>query len=166
MEKLELIKKKIFDLKLLQQTLTLWRFQNKKIVFTNGCFDLIHLGHIDYLAHAADFGDILIVGLNSDNSVRRLKGAGRPITDEQSRSIILASLCFIDAVIFFDEETPYELIKKIQPDILVKGGDYKIEDIVGYDIVINNGGEVKTIDFVSGYSTSLIEKKIRSISNL
>jgi rfaE bifunctional protein nucleotidyltransferase chain/domain len=165
MGNLELLRRKIYNQESLQRALDLWRIQKKKIVFTNGCFDLLHLGHIDYLAKAADFGNVLIVGLNTDNSVRKLKGFGRPIMDEFSRSMVLASLYFVDAVIFFDEETPYELIKKIQPDVLVKGGDYKIEDIIGYDIVINIGGEVKTIDFVDGYSTSMIEKKIRSKSN-
>jgi D-glycero-beta-D-manno-heptose 1-phosphate adenylyltransferase len=165
MGNLELLRRKIYNQESLQRALDLWRIQKKKIVFTNGCFDLLHLGHIDYLAKAADFGNVLIVGLNTDNSVRKLKGFGRPIMDEFSRSMVLASLCFVDAVIFFDEETPYELIKKIQPDVLVKGGDYKIENIIGYDIVINIGGEVKTIEFVDGYSTSMIEKKIRSKSN-
>jgi len=134
---------------------------NKKIVFTNGCFDLIHLGHIDYLSSAAEYGDILIVGLNTDASVKKLKGVHRPIKDEQSRAMILASLLFVDFVILFDEDTPYELIKQIKPDILIKGSDYNVEDIVGYDIVKKKGGEVITLDFLEGYSTSIIEKKIK-----
>ncbi len=137
------------------------KMAKEKTVFTNGCFDLIHLGHIDYLSKAANFGDLLIIGLNTDASVRKLKGKHRPIKDEQSRAMILASLFFVDFVILFDEETPYELIKSIQPNILIKGSDYNIEDIVGYDVVKKGGGEVVTLDFLDGYSTSLIEKKIK-----
>ena len=125
-----------------------------KTVFTNGCFDLLHRGHVEYLQKAKTFGDKLIVGLNSDASVRRLKGESRPIQDEQSRKIILEALRCVDEVILFDEDTPYELIRKIQPDVLVKGADYKPEDIVGYDIVRAKGGEVCTVEFVEGYSTS------------
>ncbi len=133
----------------------------KRIVFTNGCFDLIHLGHIDYLSKAADFGELLVIGLNTDASVRKLKGKHRPIKDEQSRAMILASLFFVDFVILFDEETPYELIKSIRPKVLIKGSDYNVEDIVGYDIVKEGGGKVVTLDFLDGYSTSLIENKIK-----
>ncbi|MCC6684357.1 MAG: D-glycero-beta-D-manno-heptose 1-phosphate adenylyltransferase [Bacteroidia bacterium] len=139
-----------------------WRNANEKIVFTNGCFDLLHRGHTDYLAKAADCGTRLIIGVNTDASVSRLKGPSRPIQDEQSRMQILASLACVDAVILFDEETPYELIKTVQPDVLVKGGDYKPEDIVGYDIVTAKGGNVTTIDFVPGFSTSAIEQKIKN----
>ena len=139
-----------------------WRNTNEKIVFTNGCFDLLHRGHTDYLAKAADCGTRLIIGVNTDASVGRLKGPARPIQDEQSRLQILASLACVDAVILFDEETPYELIKTVQPDVLVKGGDYKPEDIVGYDIVTAKGGNVTTIDFVPGFSTSAIEQKIKN----
>lgn len=139
-----------------------WRNANEKIVFTNGCFDLLHRGHTDYLAKAADCGTRLIIGVNTDASVSRLKGPSRPIQDEQSRMQILASLACVDAVILFDEETPYELIKTVQPDVLVKGGDYKPEDIVGYDIVTAKGGIVTTIDFVPGFSTSAIEQKIKN----
>jgi len=141
--------------------LGVWRFQEKKIVFTNGCFDLLHLGHIDYLAKAKDLGDILVVGVNTDASVTRLnKGKNRPITDQQSRATLLASLFFVDAVVLFDEDTPYELIKTVQPDVLVKGSDYKPEEIVGYDVVTAKEGEIKTLDFLQGYSTTLIEQKI------
>lgn len=138
-----------------------WRAKGYKIVFTNGCFDLLHRGHVDYLTKARDLGDKLFLGLNTDASVSKLKGEHRPIQDEQSRLHIMASLQCVDAVILFDEETPYELIKRVQPDILVKGADYKPENIVGYDIVTAKGGEVITLDFLEGYSTSAIEKKIR-----
>lgn len=139
-----------------------WRKDKECIVFTNGCFDLLHRGHVDYLAKAADLGTKLIIGVNTDASVRVLKGPNRPVQDEQSRLLILASLACVDAVILFGEETPYELIKTVQPDVLVKGSDYKPEDIVGYDIVTAKGGKVKTIDFIPGYSTSGIEKKIKN----
>lgn len=161
MNNLERISAKIADHNQLKSMLAVWRFQEKKIVFTNGCFDILHLGHIDYLSKAKDEGNILIIGLNTDNSVSRIKGKNRPLTDENSRAKILASLQFVDAVILFDEETPYELIKFVQPDVLVKGSDYKPEDIVGYDIVKANNGKVVTIDFLEGYSTTAIEKRIK-----
>ncbi len=151
------IEKKIFSASLFDKK----QMADKRIVFTNGCFDLIHLGHIDYLSKAACFGELLVIGLNTDASVRKLKGKHRPIKDEQSRAMILASLFFVDFVILFDEETPYELIKSIQPNILIKGSDYNVEDIVGYDVVKKGGGEVVTLDFLDGYSTTLIEKKIK-----
>ncbi len=140
-----------------------WRAKGYKIVFTNGCFDLLHRGHVDYLTKARDLGDKLFLGLNTDASVSKLKGKHRPIQDEQSRLHIMASLQCVDAVILFDEETPYELIKAVQPDILVKGADYKPENIVGYDIVTAKGGEVITLDFLEGYSTSAIEKRIKDM---
>ena len=161
MENLEIINKKILSKQELSSQLSVWRFFNKKIIWTNGCFDILHLGHIDYLIKAKDQGDILIVGVNTDESVRKIKKAGRPITDEKSRSTIIAALHFVDAVVLFDEETPFEQIKFIQPDILVKGSDYNAEDIVGYDIVMAKGGKVVTIDFLPGYSTSAIEDKIK-----
>ena len=132
----------------------------RKVVFTNGCFDLVHQGHIDYLSKARDLGDVLVVGLNTDASVRRLKGPRRPINDEYSRALLLASMLFVDYVVLFGEDTPYELIKTLQPDILVKGSDYKPEDIVGYDIVMAKGGRVETLDFLPGFSTTAIEQKI------
>lgn len=132
----------------------------RKVVFTNGCFDLVHQGHIDYLSKARDLGDVLVVGLNTDASVRRLKGPRRPINDEHSRALLLASMLFVDYVVLFDEDTPYELIKTLQPDILVKGSDYRPEDIVGYDIVMAKGGRVETLDFLPGFSTTSIEDKI------
>ena len=143
----------------LLQVISIWRAEGKKIVFTNGCFDLLHLGHIDYLAKAADLGGILIIGLNTDNSVRILKGKGRPINNNHSRATLLAALSFVDAVTLFDEETPYNLISSIEPDILVKGSDYKIEEIAGHEIVQAKGGKVITIDLLPGYSTTLIEDK-------
>jgi rfaE bifunctional protein, domain II len=132
------------------------RVDGKKIVFTNGCFDIIHVGHIRYLSKAKELGDILIVGLNSDESVKKLKGDNRPINSFEDRAILLSSLRFVDSVIMFKEQTPDNLIKKIVPDILVKGGDYKLEDIVGYQTVIENGGQVKTLSFYDGYSSSII----------
>ncbi len=163
MNKLDFIKEKIMDGSDLDRQLAIWRFKSKKIVFTNGCFDLLHLGHIDYLSKAKDKGDILVVGVNTDASVKRLsKGSSRPITNETSRSNIIASLSFVDVVVLFDEDTPYQLISKVQPDVLVKGSDYKPEDIVGSDIVSAKGGRIETIDFLEGYSTSSIEKKILS----
>jgi rfaE bifunctional protein nucleotidyltransferase chain/domain len=162
MDKLNQILAKIFDASSLMMALSNWRKEGKKIVFTNGCFDILHRGHVDYLAKAADLGDILIIGLNTDLSVRRLKGPNRPIQDEKSRLQIMASLGFVDGVILFAEPTPLELIRLVQPDILVKGSDYKAENIVGYDIVMSKGGKIQTIDFIVGYSTSAIEKKIKS----
>ena len=138
-----------------------WREKNKKIVFTNGCFDIIHPGHIDYLSQARDLGDILVLGLNTDQSVRRLnKGSNRPINDERSRAYVLAGLASVDLIVFFDEETPYNLIKLLQPNVLVKGNDYEVEKIIGFDILKENGGEVITITFLEGYSTSSLIKKI------
>ena len=137
-----------------------WKQAGLRLVFTNGCFDILHLGHVDYLEKARALGDKLIVGLNTDASVSRLKGPSRPLQDEMSRARIMASLLFTDAVTLFDEETPYELIKSVLPDVLVKGDDYAVETIVGYDLVINNGGQVKTIELVKGYSTSNVVAKI------
>ena len=161
MLQVDIIRSKILTKKSLKNQLAVWRFLNKKIVFSNGCFDILHLGHIDYLSKASDFGDILIIGLNTDNSVRKLKGNNRPINDEKSRAMILASLQFVSAVVLFDEDTPYDLIKFVQPDVLVKGSDYLEEDIVGYDIVKAKGGEIKTIDLVLDISTTIIENRIK-----
>lgn len=141
-------------------TLAQWRSAGNKIVFTNGCFDLLHFGHLHYLAEARDLGDKLIVGLNSGNSVRRLKGATRPINDELTRTHMLAALAVVDAVVVFEEDTPLSLIQLIQPDILVKGGDWKPEQIVGSDVVLAKGGQVLSLPFVTGYSTTNIEQKI------
>ncbi len=165
MTALQKIQSKIYSRQTLQSQLNAWGLQQKKIVFTNGCFDILHLGHIDYLSKAADLGDILIVGVNSDASVSELKGKHRPINNEQSRTTLIAALSFVNAVIIFNESTPYNLIKSVQPDVLVKGSDYLPETIIGYDIVISKGGTIKTIDLIPGYSTSLIEKKIITSQN-
>ena len=146
----------------LAQLVKQWQHEGKKVVFTNGCFDLLHRGHVDYLAKAADCGNKLIIGVNTDASVSTLKGPNRPIQDQQSRLQILASLQCVDAVILFDEQTPYNLIKTIEHDVLVKGSDYEPKNIVGYDVVTAKGGEVKTIDFIPGFSTSDIERKIKN----
>jgi len=130
--------------------------ENKKVVFTNGCFDILHSGHVDYLTKAKALGDILVVGLNSDKSIREIKGEKRPIVNEHNRGIILAALKPVDYIVLFDEETPADLIDDIIPDILVKGADWDIDKIVGKDTVLNNGGEVKTIKFVNDQSTSKI----------
>ena len=159
---LNIIKKKILDKNALEHQLTRWRFLGKKIVFTNGCFDILHLGHVDYLSKAADLGDILIVGVNSDASTKVLKGPGRPINDEVQRTTLLASLHFTDGIVLFDESTPLELIKMIRPDVLVKGSDYNLSNIVGSDVVQSYNGSVQTIDFIPGYSTTLIEERIKS----
>ncbi len=160
---LQAISDKIF----LRPQLVVWlnamRFKNEKLVFTNGCFDILHQGHIDYLAKAADLGTKLIVGVNSDNSVKRLaKGASRPIQDEQSRALLIAALHFTSAVTIFDEDTPIQLLESVKPNVLVKGADWKVEKIVGYDLVKGYGGEVVTIEFLPGFSTSAIEQKIKS----
>jgi D-glycero-beta-D-manno-heptose 1-phosphate adenylyltransferase len=158
----DLMSRKIMSREALAPLMEQMRFFGRKVVFTNGCFDLLHLGHVDYLAKAAAFGDYFIVGLNSDASVKLLnKGNTRPLQDERSRSHILAALQVVDAVVLFDEETPYELIKFIQPDVLVKGADYKVEQIAGHDIVLARGGKVELVEFVPGYSTSAIERKIK-----
>ena len=134
--------------------------EKKKIVFTNGCFDLLHVGHIRYLSNAKKLGDFLIVGLNSDESVKILKGQNRPINKFEDRAMLLSALRSVDLVIMFEEQTPENLINKILPDVLVKGGDYDIEDIAGYHTVIKNGGKVKTLDFYKGYSSTNYIKKI------
>lgn len=144
-----------------QKIIASWKSQGMNVVFTNGCFDLLHLGHVDYLEKAAAKGDKLVVGLNTDASVRSIKGSQRPITDENSRSRIMAALEFVNLVVLFDEDTPKNLIETLKPTILVKGSDYLAENIVGADFVIANGGRVETIDLVRGYSTSAIIKKIK-----
>ena len=131
------------------------------VVFTNGCFDLLHKGHVDYLSKAADLGDKLIVAVNTDDSVRRLgKSASRPIQDHEARATVIAALESVAYVVLFNEDTPFELIQTIAPNVLVKGSDYAVHQIVGADIVLANGGRVETIDFIQGYSTSAIEQKI------
>ena len=152
-------KDKILTREALPATLASWRAQGRKVVFTNGCFDLLHLGHVDYLEHARQLGDALVVGLNTDASVGALK-PGRPIQDEVARARILASLAFVDAVVLFGERTPLAIIELVQPDVLVKGDDYAIDGIVGHESVLNRGGQVLTVPLVPGYSTSRILERI------
>lgn len=138
-----------------------WKKDGKKVVFTNGVFDLLHIGHITYLSKAAELGDKLIIGLNADSSVKRIKGDSRPINNQNSRAALLASFFFVDAVVIFEEDTPLNLISTLLPDILIKGADYSIENIVGAKEVLANGGEVKTITFVDGYSSTSIINRIK-----
>jgi D-glycero-beta-D-manno-heptose 1-phosphate adenylyltransferase len=153
---------KIKDWNQAEHTVEQWKAEGNSIVFTNGCFDILHPGHVDYLFGAKSLGDKLVIGLNSDSSVSDLKGPNRPIQDEEARAAIIAALGCTDLIVIFNEETPLELITLLKPDVLVKGGDYKVEEIVGYQIVKGNGGKVSTLDFLPGYSTSAIEKKIKS----
>lgn len=157
----DVVQRKIVSIPQLKKLISIWRFKGQRIVFTNGCFDLLHAGHIHLLTTAGSFGDVLVVGLNTDESVRKLK-PGRPLQDEHSRTMIIASLEFVDAVILFNEETPYQLIEAIQPDVLVKGGDYKPEQVVGKDLVEKTNGRVELVKFLEGFSTSGIVSKIRS----
>ena len=155
------IKSKIYSLSDLKIQSDKWKGKEKKVVFTNGCFDLIHRGHLEVLANTADLGDKLIIGLNSDSSIKYLKGKNRPIMDEISRAILLASLQFVDAVVFFSEETPYKLIETLVPDVLAKGGDYKVTEIAGREVVLENGGEVILVPFIDGFSSTNIVEKIK-----
>jgi len=155
------IRKKIIATENLEKLLKVWRLQSQEIVFTNGCFDLLHLGHLSYLAEAKALGDKLIIGLNADASVSRLKGAHRPINDAESRAMMLASLQFVDAVTLFEDDTPLHLITQILPNVLVKGGDYTLNQIVGHDVVLGAGGIVKTIPFLEGYSSTNIVSRIK-----
>lgn len=163
MHKLEWIQNKIFSRDSLYKHCNSWRALGKKIVFTNGCFDILHRGHLDYLARAADFGNILVIGVNTDASVKRLKGDSRPLVNEQDRLFQLASLVYVDAVCLFDEDTPQELIEIVKPDVLAKGGDYTINTIVGADFVAKNGGRVEVIPFVEGYSTTGLIDNIKKL---
>ena len=158
---LEKIKAKIQTWEQARRTVEGWKKQGLRVVFTNGCFDLLHYGHIHYLAEAREQGGRLVIGLNSDASVRRLKGSNRPINDEPTRKLLLAALECVDLVATFEQDTPLELISLLRPDVLVKGGDYKPEDIVGADVVLNHGGEVKALPYIEGHSTTAIEAKIR-----
>ena len=153
---------KIKDLPAAARQVAEWKQQGKRVVFTNGCFDLLHLGHVDYLEKARNLGDVLVVGLNTDDSVSRFKGPQRPIQDQVSRSRVMAALQSVDLVVFFNEDTPINLISALVPQVLVKGSDYLAENIVGADVVKSAGGEVKTIEFVPGYSTSRIVEKIKT----
>ena len=151
----------ILEEKKLEAWLQDFRQTMDKLVFTNGCFDILHAGHVDYLQKARQLGDGLLVGLNNDESVRKLKGDSRPIVDERARAMVLAALEAVDAVVLFKEETPGRLIDQVQPDVLVKGGDYLAEEIVGYQTVIATGGTVKVLPFLEGHSTTSIIKKIK-----
>jgi len=153
---------KILDWDSVQGRIAGWQAKGDKVVFTNGCFDLLHYGHIHYLAEARTLGDRLVIGLNGAASVARLKGAHRPINDEKTRQYQLAAMEFVDAVVVFEEDTPLDLIQHLLPDVLVKGGDWKIDQIVGADVVLKNGGSVKSLAFVEGYSTTTIEAKIKN----
>lgn len=155
------LRNKIHTLESIKALVTTWKADHRKIVFTNGCFDLIHPGHIDYLVKASDLGDVLIVALNTDASVQKLKGPHRPIQLENSRLQIMAALECVDAVFLFKEDTPLRVIEELLPDILVKGSDYTVATIVGADIVLANGGSVRTINYLEGFSTSAIESKIK-----
>lgn len=161
MHRLDNVYRKILSGPSLDRWLAVTAFRRKSIVFTNGCFDILHSGHIRYLAQASDLADFLVIGLNTDASVKKLKGPSRPYLDEQTRALILASIAFVSVVVLFDEETPYELIKKVQPNYLVKGGEYQVEKIVGYDIVKAKGGQVLTIPMVNGFSSTGIIDKIK-----
>lgn len=157
------ISDKILDRNSLLEKIRFEKSQGRQVVFTNGCFDILHKGHVDYLAKAADKGDVLVVAVNSDASVKRLgKSPSRPIQDQEARAYLIAALESVSYVTLFDEDTPKELIDHIVPNVLVKGSDYKPELIVGYDTVTSNGGKVETIDFIEGYSTTAIEKKIKN----
>lgn len=153
---------KIKSLSVLSKVLARLRSKGKRIVFTNGCFDILHLGHIRYLKRAKKLGDILVIGLNSDRSVRLIKGAARPINRQSARAEILSALYFVDYVTIFNERTPKEVINKVRPDVLIKGGDWKAEDIVGASFVKSYGGGVVSLPFIKGYSTTLLIKKLRN----
>ena len=156
---------KIHDLEDANKHLSKLKKDGKKIIFTNGCFDLIHKGHISYLEEAKGLGNFLIIGLNSDASVERLKGQTRPLKSIENRAAVLAGLASVDMVVVFEEDTPLKLIERLNPDVLVKGGDYTIADIVGADFVLKQGGEVKVIDFLPGYSSSQIIQKMEQSKN-
>lgn len=155
--------KRIMDLVQVQRLCNIWRMKGDRIVFTNGCFDILHRGHVEYLQEAAALGDRLIIGLNTDDSVRRLgKADGRPYNDQDSRAKVLAALRLVDAVVLFDQDTPLELIQAIGPDVLVKGGDYTEEQIVGAAFVKARGGEVRSLKLVEGFSTTALVERIRN----
>ncbi len=154
--------KRIMDLVSVQRLCNIWRMKGDRIVFTNGCFDILHRGHVEYLQEAAAMGDRLVIGLNSDSSVKRQnKGPERPLNDELSRAKVLAALRLVDAVVVFDQDTPLELIQAVGPDVLVKGGDWTEDRIVGADLVKARGGEVRSLKLVEGFSTTALVEKIR-----
>lgn len=160
------IHNKIVTLPELLKKLAQWRVHSKTVSFTNGCFDILHTGHIEALTEAANHGDYLVVGLNSNSSVTQIKGEGRPVNDEKARALLLASLSMVDAVVIFNENTPLELIKAIQPDILVKGGDYKIEEIVGAKEVTEAGGKVIINPIIAGFSTTNLIQQLQNNASL
>ena len=160
MDNLKKIQSKILSLDELKEIRRKLKDDNKTVVFSNGCFDILHLGHVQYLSKAADLGEVLIIGLNTDASVSKIKGLARPVQNNETRAMILASLQFVNFVVFFEEETPYNLIGEILPDILVKGSDYNIDSIVGADVVLQNGGKVLTIELTEGFSTTNIINKL------
>lgn len=163
MSKLDLIKHKIVPLEEAQRVVNRWKLKDDVVVFTNGVFDLLHRGHVEYLHEAASLGDRLIIGLNSDVSAKTLgKGPNRPLQDEETRALLLAAMTYVDAVVLFDEETPEALIKALNPNYLVKGGDYELDEIAGADHIQAQGGTVKTIALVEGHSTTSIEEKIKN----
>lgn len=160
----KLLQQKIISSVQVRTTINTWKSEGEKIVFTNGVFDVLHIGHITYLAAARELGDKLILGVNSDASVKRLKGNDRPINTENNRALLLAALFFVDAIILFEEDTPLNLIKQVMPKILVKGADYTIENIVGAKEVMQSGGRVETIKFVEGQSSTNIINKLKNIT--
>lgn len=158
-----LLEKKLIPMEEVTRFVNSRKLNGRRIVFTNGCFDILHPGHVDYLTQARDLGDILVLGLNSDDSVKRQnKGPDRPINTQEARAKVLAGLGCVDAIVYFNEDTPLELIKKVQPDFLVKGGDWKLEQIVGHDIVTAKGGKVLTIPFLEGFSTTGLVNKLKA----
>lgn len=157
-----LVNTRLFDRAALVRMVNVWRLKSDRIVFTNGCFDILHRGHVEYLEEAASLGDRLVIGLNSDASVKRLgKGADRPLNDQDSRALVLAALRCVDAVVIFDEDTPLALIEALRPDVLVKGGDWQPAQIVGGDIVKGYGGDVRSLKLVDGFSTTALVERIR-----
>lgn len=157
-----LVNPRLFDKPSLVRMVNVWRLKSDRVVFTNGCFDILHRGHVEYLEEAASLGDRLVIGLNSDASVRRLgKGTDRPINDQDSRALVLASLRCVDAVAIFDEDTPLDLIRALRPDVLVKGGDWNVRQIVGGDFVQGYGGDVRSLKLVDGVSTTALVERIR-----
>jgi rfaE bifunctional protein nucleotidyltransferase chain/domain len=163
MEALEYLQNKLYHSSDIGPAIQTWKQEHQKVVFTNGVFDILHIGHISYLAKAHELGDKLVIGLNADASVKRLKGKDRPINNQYNRALLLAALFYVDAVVVFEEDTPQQLISSILPDILVKGADYTIDSIVGAREVLANGGSVKTIEFIDGHSSTALIKKMKAI---
>lgn len=159
----EIYNSKIQALEQLKHTVASWHIRPCRVVFTNGCFDILHIGHVKYLEEAKSLGDKLIVAINSDSSVKKLKGEDRPINNEMDRAMVMAALGFVDGVIIFSEDTPLQLIEALNPDILVKGGDWAVDKIVGAEHVFKNGGEVYSLPFIKGYSTSNVIQKIKEL---